>query len=184
MSDIAAATSNRRDGLPRLGFVFLALLALAVLSRVLPHPPNFTALDAIAIYAGLRLADGRAAFLLPLLAMLIADAIIGFHSLLPLVYACMAFTVLLGRLARGKGKAATALAGFTGATVFFIATNVAVWWGSGMYSQDAAGLASCLTAALPFYQWTLAGLVAYGALLWAVDEAARRVSPQLGFQPA
>lgn len=184
MSSFAAAPLNRRDGLPRLGFVFVALLALAVLSRVLPHPPNFTALDAIAIYAGLRLADGRAAFLLPLLAMLIADAcFLGFHSTLPVIYGCMAFTVLLGRLARGKGKAATALAGFTGATVFFIASNVAVWWGSGMYGHDLAGLGLCFSAALPFYQWTLAGLVTYGALLWALDAAALRVAPRLGFQP-
>lgn len=185
MSSPAAAPPNRRDGLPRLGFVFGALLALAVLSRVLPHPPNFTALDAIAIYAGLRLADGRAAFLLPLLAMLIADAFfLGFHSTLPLIYACMAFTVLLGRLARGKGKSATALAAFTGATTFFIVTNLAVWWGSGMYSLDSAGLGLCFSAALPFYQWTLAGLVTYGALLWALDLVAGRLAPQLGVQPA
>lgn len=180
----AAESTRRHDGLPRLGFVFLALLALAVLSRVLPHPPNFTALDAIAIYAGLRLADGRTGIALLLLAMLIADAIIGFHSLLPLVYACMLFTLLLGRMARGKGALAAALAGFTGATVFFLATNFAVWWGSGMYSQDSAGLAACFAAALPFYQWTLLGLLSYGVLLWVLDELARRVSPRLAFQAA
>ena len=176
------SASVLRDGLPRLGFVFLALLALAVLSRLLPHPPNFTALDAIAIYAGVRLADTRAGFLMLFLAMLIADAFIGFHSLLPLVYGCLAFTFLLGRLARGRGVIAIGAAGFTGATVFFALTNLAVWWGSGMYTQDGAGLATCFTAALPFYQWTLLGLVCYGSLLWVVDEAARRVSPRLAFQ--
>lgn len=184
MNDSAALPAPIRDGLPRLGFVFVLLLALALLSRVLPHPPNFTALDAIALYAGLRLADTRLALLLPLLAMVLADAWIGFHSLQPLVYACMVLTVSLGRLARGRGAAATALAGFTGCTVFFLATNLAVWWTSGMYSPDLAGLTSCFAAALPFYQWSLAGLFGYGALLWVLDEAARRIAPRLSFQPA
>lgn len=172
------------DALPRLLFVFLALLALAVLSRVLPHPPNFTALDAIAIYAGVRLLNTRAAFALPLLAMVISDAIIGFHSLFWLVYLCMAFTVLLGRLARRRGAAATVLAGVVGATVFFVATNLAVWLGSSMYSHDLAGLSACMVAALPFYQWSLAGLACYGLLLWVVDELLRRSVPALSYKPA
>lgn len=175
-----AASSH--DALPRLVFVFLALLALAVFSRVLPHPPNFTALDAIAIYAGVRLLDTRAAFALPLLAMLISDAIIGAHSLMWLVYVCMMFTVLLGRLARQRGALATGLAGVLGATVFFLATNFAVWLGSPFYSQDMAGLSACFAAALPFYQWSLAGLACYGLLLWTLDELLRRTVPQLSYK--
>ena len=176
------STAPARERLPRLLFVFAALLALAVLSRVLPHPPNFTALDAIALYAGVRLLDRRAAFALPLLAMLISDAIIGFHGLMWLVYLCMGFTVWLGMLARKRGALAVGLAGVLGATVFFLTTNVAVWAGSGMYTQDLAGLSACITAALPFYQWSLAGLAAYGALLWAVDALLRPIAPQLAWQ--
>ena len=51
---------------------------------------------------------------------------------------------------------------FSGAFIFFIVTNFAVWLGSSMYSQDINGLISCYIMALPFFQNTLLSTVMYG----------------------
>jgi hypothetical protein len=36
-------------------------------------------------------------------------------------------------------------------TSFFLLSNFMVWAGGGLYPQNAAGLASCYAAGLPFY---------------------------------
>jgi hypothetical protein len=37
-----------------------------------------------------------------------------------------------------------------------------VWYGSGVYSKDLAGLISCYTMGLPFFQNTLISSIIYG----------------------
>jgi hypothetical protein len=70
--------------------------------------------------------------------------------------------------------------------VFFFATNVAHWLLTDMYPKSAAGLAACLTAALPFHRWMPVGDVAWSlavfgllaGMMAASDAfAARRLSP-------
>jgi len=39
--------------------------------------------------------------------------------------------------------------------VFYLTTNLAVWYFQGIYEHTAAGLMSCYVQALPFYQWSL-----------------------------
>ena len=58
--------------------------------------------------------------------------------------------------------AGTALAS---STVFFIATNFAVWAFSPMYEKTWVGLVLCYTMAIPFFQNTIAGdLIWSGAI--------------------
>lgn len=73
-----------------------ALIVLAALSRLLPHPPNFTPVEAIGLFGGAYLADRRLAFVVPLVAMALADLVLGLHSGMPVIYALIAFNVWLG----------------------------------------------------------------------------------------
>ena len=99
---------------PRPAFLIAAVL-LATASRLVPHPPNFTPIGAIALFGGASFADRRVAFLVPLAAMFASDAILGFHVLLPVVYACFAFNAILGWWLRSRRRplpvAAAAFAG-------------------------------------------------------------------------
>jgi len=173
-------TAVARDSGARALYLFLLLTALAVASRLLWHPPNFTAIDAIAIFAGARLLDRKLAFLLPLTAMAISDLALqlstgmGLHSGMWVVYLAIACTTGLGMLARGRGQWALAGAGVAGATLFFALTNLAVWATSGMYTLDFAGLSQCFAMAIPFYQWQLAGVLFYGAVLLGTEALVTR----------
>jgi hypothetical protein len=76
--------------------ILIAAILLAAASRLVPHSPNFTPIGAIALFGGATFANRRAAVLVPLAAMFTSDLVLGLHVLLPVVYACFAFNVILG----------------------------------------------------------------------------------------
>ncbi|MEM6364024.1 MAG: DUF6580 family putative transport protein [Planctomycetota bacterium] len=156
--------------MPRL-FVITGLVALAVLSRFIPHPPNFTAVGAIALFAGLSITDRRVAYGLPLVVMFLSDCVLGFHSVVPFVYVGMLCYVMLGRLCqRGNRVADLPLPKIAGATLlgsiaFFVITNLGAWW--AFYEHSVTGLTACFVAAIPFFQWTISGDLIFATALLA-----------------
>jgi vitamin B12 transporter len=159
------------------------LVFLGALSRLIPHPPNFVALGALALYSGARL-PRRWAWMVPLSAMALADFVLDLGSgprTLSLVrltiYATFAAIVLAGRLLRRRSDA-LALAGFSvGASILFFATsNLAEWASSPLYPKTAAGLTLCYGLAVPFFWNTLAADLAGTAVLFGLDALSRRRS--------
>lgn len=162
----------------------LALLSIAsalALYRILPHPANFTPVMAFALFAGAKLDDRRVAFLLPLLAMLLSDLVIGFHSTMLFVYAGMVLAVALGLLIRRRrGFFPVASAALAGSLGFFVITNFGAWLHSpGLYSRDWAGLAASYIAAIPFYQNSLLSDAVFTLVLFGGWALAERTFPQL-----
>ena len=157
-----------------------ALILGAAISRLLPHPPNVTPLGALALFAGAYVTDKRLAVVIPLAAMALSDAIIGFHVLLPVVYLCVAATVWIGFGLRSGvkivGLAARVLAG---SILFFIVTNFGVWAMGTMYPHSFAGLVSCYVAAIPFFRNSLLGDVGFAALLFGSFVLAGRMVPAI-----
>ena len=91
-------------------WVLVAMIAAAALSRLLPHPPNFAPIEAMALFGGAYFASRRLAFLVPLLAMAASDLLLGAvrggtwleyfttPQYLPALlanYACIALTVVV-----------------------------------------------------------------------------------------
>jgi hypothetical protein len=161
-------------------FIFIAtLILMAALSRLLPHPPNFTPVAAIALLGGAYLSK-RLAFLLPLAAMFISDLIIGFHSTMWAVYLSMAIISFIGiGLAKGLNVQKIIGGALTGSLIFFVVTNFAVWMGSAYYTQDVAGLIHCYTLAIPFFSNTVMGDLFYSGILFGSYYLARQRFPQL-----
>lgn len=154
-----------------------ALIVLAALSRLLPHPPNFTPVEAIGLFGGAYLADRRLAFIVPLVAMALSDLILGLHGAMPVIYGLIAFNVWLGlRMGANPSAARIAGNGLLAASVFFIVSNFAVWASGGglEYSRDFAGLISCYVAALPFFGYSLLGMAVYSTLLFGGMALLRR----------
>lgn len=148
--------------------VFVSIMIfVATMSRLIPHPGNFTPVMAIAVFAGASILSKRESLLIPFLAMLVSDAIIGFHVLMPVVYGCMAlFTILGWKLQSNHTLSRTLGFGFLGAVFFFVVTNFAVWATSAMYTKDLAGLTECYVLAIPFFQNTVASTLLYGFILF------------------
>ena len=150
----------------RLIAIVSAILAAAAL-RLAPHPPNFTPIGAMALFGGAQLGRRTLAFVVPLGAMLLSDAIIGFHSGMAFVYASFAATVLIGWAVRaGLTPLRIGAAALASSVLFFLVTNFGTWATSGMYPRDMAGLTACYAAAIPFFRNTVAGDLVYAALLF------------------
>ena len=155
--------------------IFVAgLILAAAFSRLIPHPPNFTPIAALALSSAVYL-DKRYALLLPLAAMLLSDWVIGFHSGMPWVYGSFAVISLMGYWLRSHKKPAFILgATLTSSVLFFAVTNFGVWLGSTFYPQTWDGLVACYVAALPFFQNTLAGDFMYTGAMFGLFELAAR----------
>lgn len=152
--------------------VLAAMIAFAAGVRLLIFflpgalPYNFTPVEAIALFGGAYFGDRRLAFLVPLGAMLIADAIIGLHALVPVVYACIAASVVLGFGLRGRVSALRVGGyGVAGSLLFFVVVSFAEWLlGDTEYCR--AGIVPCYVAALPFLKNWLAGTLVWSTLLF------------------
>jgi hypothetical protein len=173
---------------PRMNARILALLAAiltAAALRLIPHPPNFTPIGAMALFSGAYLGRKGLAFVAPLAAMLLSDAILGFHSGMPFVYASVALIVLIGSLVASRITAMTVVgAALASSVLFFIVTNFGTWLVSGMYPLTGAGLAACYIAAIPFFQNTAVGDLFYCAVLFGGFALLERAVPRLRPQAA
>ena len=68
---------------------------LAVVARILPHLPNVAPIAGLALYSGSRIGKSWA-IVLPLIAMLVSDYVIGFHNTIGYVYGSFFIITILG----------------------------------------------------------------------------------------
>jgi len=148
-------------------FALLSAIVGAAVLRLVPHPPNFAPIGAMALFSGAYLGRRGLAFAAPLGALLLSDAIIGFYAGMEFVYASVALIVLIGWAVRMRvSPLRVGAAAIASSVLFFVITNFGTWLSSGMYPHDAAGLAACYIAAIPFFQNSVAGDLVYAALLF------------------
>lgn len=170
---------NSQNLTPR--FLILAgMIFIAAFSRLIPHPPNFTAVAAIALFGGVYFSSRYIAFILPLIALLITDLIIGFHNTMWAVYLSFIIVVLIGMSLKNKKKIGNIfLASVSASVLFFIVSNFAVWLAGGLYPKTAEGLAICFTAAIPFFHYNLLGDLFFVGILFGTFELVKMKFPQL-----
>lgn len=143
------------------------LIVFGFSARLLPHPPNFAPIGALALFGGIYL-PRRLALIIPLGAMILSDLIIGFYSL-PImlsVYGSFALMNVIGLWVRERKRFSTVLGGtLCGSTLFFLITNAAVWAFSGIYPFTFSGLTQSYMMGLPFFRNTLFGDLFYVGIL-------------------
>jgi len=164
----------------RLAAIFVAILVAAAL-RLVPHPPNFTPIGAMALFSGAYLGRrGAVALAAPLGALLLSDLVLGFYRGLPTVYFSVALIVLIGSFAlRRTTPIRIGAAALASSVLFFVVTNFGMWLSSGFYPRTLAGLEACYVAAIPFFQNTVAGDLFYATLLFGGLKIAELLVPRL-----
>jgi hypothetical protein len=156
-----------KDGIVLQTIVALAMIVLAAILRIVPHPWNFTPIGAMALFSGAVVLDRRIAFLFPAATLVVSDIFIGFSILEPLIYLSFLVNVFIGLWLRGRRTpvnigAATLL----GAVQFFLVTNFGVWMFLNTFPKTAAGLLTCYAVGAPLFWNTLAGDALFAALLF------------------
>ena len=135
--------------------------------RILPHPANVSPVAAMALFGGAYFADKRVALIIPFVALLMSDLVIGLHDTMVFVYASFALTMVIGYWIKSRQSFLTiASAAVASSVLFFLVTNFGAWLSHGMYPMTAQGLVQSYAAGLPFFQNTLLGNLFFSAVLF------------------
>ena len=171
------------DNRARLLALLTAIFAAAAM-RLLPHPPNFSPIAAVALFSGAYLSKRAIAFVAPIAALLLSDLVLGFYPELIFVYLSVAATVLIGwAISKRKSAGTVAAAAIASSVLFYLVTNFGVWLVTDYYPKSIEGLAACYVAAIPFFQNTIAGDLLFSALLFGGFALAERAIPKLREAP-
>jgi len=151
----------------------------AAFSRMIPHPWNFTAIGAMALFGGAYLPSKRVSLVVPLLALLLSDMILGFHSTMIFVYGAFAVAVVLGWTLREERKAVRLVTiSLATSSLFFLISNFGVWLMEPMYAHNWSGLVSCYVAGIPFFDNQVYGDLFFSGLLFGSFEALKKMAPE------
>lgn len=162
-------------------FYFVAIVLAVAASRFIPHPPNFTPFLAVAMFAGAKFPSRWMAYLAPVAALWLSDLLKGTHYLMLVVALALMAATMIGQLSesafenhRPAGKiVGWGFSGLLASIVFFLITNFAVWWGSGIYPHTTDGLWNCYVMALPFFNNQVLSTWIFSAALFGVSAAVK-----------
>jgi uncharacterized membrane protein (DUF4010 family) len=161
--------------------VLTGMVLTATAARLIPHPPDFSPIAALALFGGASFASKRTALLVPLLGLFLSDLVIGFYAVTPVVYGSFALITCLGFWVRKRrSPMRLAAAAMASAVLFFAVTNFGVWALETLYPKNLAGLIDCYVAAIPFFRNTLASDLLYSALLFGGLALTEKRWPALG----
>ena len=137
----------------------VSLIFIAILSRFLPHPPNFTPITAIALLSSKGFNNRWIVFLIPIISLFVSDLFLGLHGTIPFVYTSLILISLLGMYVKKINFGVVLLSSI----LFFLVTNFGVF--VLYYPISFQGFFQCYSLALPFFLNTILGDLVYGALL-------------------
>ena len=141
-------------------FVLISFISIIV-TRLIPHPPNFTSTIALAFY--LPVLFGVKFIIVVIGAFILSDLVIGMHQLIFFTWASL---LLVGYLSKFFKKIYYRPLGITiSCILFFIISNFGVWLFSDLYTLNVNGLITCYTMAIPFLQNSLIGTIIFSLVI-------------------
>jgi hypothetical protein len=146
------------------------LIGLDIAARLAPHAPDFTPVAATALFAATLLRVRPLAILVPIAAMMLGDAMLGFYDwrVMAAVYGTLALPACVACLSdRLRRPLLIVPMLLSSSLIFFLVTNFAVWAFSPLYAANAAGLVKCYVAGLPFLRNMVEGDLFWGLVLFA-----------------
>ena len=136
----------------------ISLILILAFARLIPHPPNFTPIIAVAIMSGYFFKNINLSFLVLIVAMLLSDLFIGFYENVFFVYASLLLiTFVFYKISKKINFKNLFIYSFAGSLIFFVVSNFGVWvLGSPgvnniAYAKDFNGLVECYILAIPFF---------------------------------
>lgn len=137
----------------------IIVLVVMILSRVVPHPPDFTPTIILCLLLG-EVCDKKIAVIIFVASQVISDVFLSYLYHYPLwgswsffVYSGLIAAILFLRFNLFQALSATIL--------FWVWTNLGVFLLSGLYLHDGEGLLRCYGLALPFLAYSFLGTLFY-----------------------
>ncbi len=161
---------------PIVILVLTAALYRALPGRVWGFAPHL----AMAVFGGAVIRDKRIAFAMPILSLLLSDAVYhvlylnglfgipGFYSGQVSNYLLIGSLAIIGFFLRRDSLSQVLAGALTAPVVYFLASNFMVWMGGGGLGRPRTfnGLLQCYVDGLPFLQTSVIGTLFFSALLF------------------
>lgn len=147
------------------------LVLLVAFSRLAPHPLGFTPVGALGLFSGAYM-NKRWSWSVPLVALLVGDAIVGFYNTLIMlsVYTGFAISAIIGKVLlrdrRTMVRMGTAI--IISSSIFFILSNTSSWWVYYPHTMD--GLLLCYLNGVPYFGREVLANLFYCAILFGAFE--------------
>jgi len=162
--------------------IIIAIVSGIIISRLLPHAPNFTAAIAGFIFGGVVLKQIKFGSLL-LICYFFADLLLNNFILNPFsgtmiwfklsslwIYVPLILVFLLSNRFKQLESQPFKIINMSllSSMLFFLISNFGVWTVDTLYAKDLMGLLTCYWAAIPFFGNELAGTLFYTSLYFGV----------------
>ncbi|MEM9918475.1 MAG: DUF6580 family putative transport protein [Bacteroidota bacterium] len=172
--------------------VVALMIFVAALSRLLPHPPNFTPVAGMALFGAAYFNKRWLAIVIPLIALWCSnlildnvfyaqyyDGFVWFSAITLWVYVSIAIVAVVGFLfLRKRSVGRIAVATLSASILFFLITNFGSWMSAmSVYPKTFSGLMACYAAGIPFFWKTMAGDFFYVAVLFGTYEWVKQSVP-------
>ena len=138
----------------------ISLIAFAAIMKVVTYPQSFNPIIAISLFSGVVISDKKLAFIMPLLAMFIADVIFEVFNIAPGFYgmeqmgnyAALLFITVLGFTMKKINAFNVIGYSIVSSLIFYVLsnTNSFLFDTFNMYEPGFSGWTNCMIAGLPF----------------------------------
>ena len=136
----------------------IGLILILTLSRIIPHPWNFTPIIAVAIMSGYFFKNVYLSSSILIISMVISDIFLGFYENIIFVYASLLLIAFIFyKISKKINFKNLFIYSFSGSVIFFVISNFGVWalQSPGVsnipYELSLSGLAECYILAIPFF---------------------------------
>lgn len=152
--------------------LLIAFSFIIAITRWIPHPPNFSPIIAIIIWASSLKLKPKTLMQIVFGALVISDAALGFYSFMWVIYPIYLILAIISYWHRKKYKTSiksTALLGLGASSSFFVLSNLGVFLTTNYYPPNLGGLLQCYAMAVPFFQNTLASTFVFLSSFYALE---------------
>ena len=153
----------------------LSLILILIISRLIPHPPNFTPIISVAIISSYFFKDKFLSILVLMISMILSDFLIGFHKNIFFVYlSLVTITLVFYNLREKINFKSMFLFSFFGSLIFYLISNFGVLILGTMYEKNFSGLLNCYIMAIPFFKNTFLSTLFFSYAVLVADSLYRK----------
>ena len=131
-------------------FIFpVAIILVLSISRIIPHPYNFSPILAAGIFSGFYFKQFYLSLFIVIFSMFVGDLFLGFHSTMFFTYISLAIAVLIGFYVKNFKLTEIFFSGLSSSICFFIITNFGAWLTIDIYTKNLSGLMQSYIMGIP-----------------------------------
>jgi len=143
----------------------IGIILFLALSRLIPHPPNFTPVISIALLSGCFFNNIYLSIIVLLLSIFISDFFLGFYENMSYVYfSFILINLIFFNISHKINFKNLYLFSCFATLIFYLVSNFSVWATGTLYEKNLSGLINCYFLAIPFLKNTLISTLFYSYL--------------------